>query len=104
MNYYETLGVDKAANQGEIKKAYRKKAKQYHPDKNPGDATAEKKFKELSEAYAVLSDKEKKAQYDRFGDARFRQSYSSDDIFSGVNVEDLFGEFGFGGDFFFLHF
>ena len=100
MNYYETLGVEKTANQSEIKKAYRKKAKQYHPDKNPDDAAAEKKFKELSEAYAVLSDKEKKAQYDRFGDAQFRQSYSSDDIFSGVNVEDLFGEFGFGGDIF----
>lgn len=70
-DYYEVLGVDKSADDAAIKKAYRTLAKKYHPDMNPGDAEAEKKFKEASEAYAVLSDPEKKRQYDQFGHAAF---------------------------------
>ena len=70
-DYYEVLGVDKNADEASIKKAYRGLAKKYHPDMNPGDAEAEKKFKEASEAYAVLSDPEKKRQYDQFGHAAF---------------------------------
>ena len=64
-DYYEVLGVDKSADEAAIKKAYRNLAKKYHPDANPGDATAEKKFKEASEAYAILSDPEKRRQYDQ---------------------------------------
>ncbi len=70
-DYYEVLGVDKNADDATIKKAYRQLAKKYHPDMNPGDTEAEKKFKEASEAYAVLSDSEKKRQYDQFGHAAF---------------------------------
>ena len=70
-DYYEVLGVDKNADDAAIKKAYRVLAKKYHPDMNPGDKEAEKKFKEASEAYAVLSDPEKRKQYDQFGHAAF---------------------------------
>ncbi|MGK7344808.1 MAG: DnaJ C-terminal domain-containing protein [Candidatus Nitrospinota bacterium M3_3B_026] len=97
-DYYDILGVDRNATVEQIKKAYKNLAKRYHPDRNPDDKQAEEKFKEISEAYAVLSDKEKRAQYDRFGHAKFRQAYSQEDIFSGVNPDDIFREFGFGGD------
>ena len=72
-DYYEVLGVDKNADEATIKKAYRQLAKKYHPDMNPGDKEAEKKFKEASEAYAILSDAEKRRQYDQFGHAAFEQ-------------------------------
>ena len=73
-DYYELLGVSRNASADEIKKAYRKKAIQFHPDKNPDDSTAEEKFKEISEAYEVLKDSEKKAAYDQFGHTAFKQS------------------------------
>jgi len=98
-DYYKTLGVDKKASEEEIKKAYRKMAMRFHPDRNKGDKKAEEKFKEISEAYAVLSDKEKRKQYDTFGSAGFQQRYSQEDIFRGFDFSNLFKEFGFGGGF-----
>ena len=102
-DYYEVLGVDKNADEATIKKAYRVLAKKYHPDMNPGDAEAEKKFKEASEAYAILSDPEKKRQYDQFGHAAFENGggggYGGFD-FNGADFGDIFGDiFGdlFGG-------
>lgn len=104
-DYYEVLGVSKSASADEIKKAYRKLAIKYHPDKNPGDKEAEEKFKEAAEAYDVLSNAEKKAKYDQFGHAAFENGgggggfygggMSMDDIFS--QFGDIFGSFGFGG-------
>lgn len=96
--YYESLGVSRKASQEEIKKAYRKLAVKYHPDKNPGDKQAEERFKEINEAYAVLSDPEKRKQYDMFGAEGFHQRFSQEDIFRGFDVGDLFREFGFGTD------
>lgn len=93
-DYYEVLGVDKNADEAAIKKAYRVLAKKYHPDMNPGDAEAEKKFKEASEAYAVLSDPEKKRQYDQFGHAAFEGGaggFSGFD-FNGADFGDIFGD------------
>jgi len=75
-DYYQTLGVSKTASDAEVKKAYKKLARQYHPDLNPNNAEAEKKFKEISEAYAVLSDKEKREKYDRFGSGSFGDQFS----------------------------
>lgn len=99
MEYYQILGVAKTATADEIKKAYRKLALKYHPDKNPGDKQAEDKFKEISEAYAVLSDPEKRQQYDTFGSAGFRQRYSQEDIFRNFDLNDILRQFGFGGGF-----
>lgn len=97
-DYYETLGLKKGATPEEIKKAYRKLAVKYHPDKNPGDKKAEDRFKEINEAYAVLSDPQKKTQYDQFGSAGFHQRFSQEDIFRGFNASDIFREFGLGSD------
>lgn len=77
-DYYEVLGVGRNADEKEIKRAYRKLAKQYHPDMNPGDAKAEQKFKEITEAYNVLSDTEKKKLYDQFGFAAFEDGFSAE--------------------------
>jgi curved DNA-binding protein len=97
-DYYASLGVSRDATSDEIKKAYRKLALKYHPDKNPGDTRAEEKFKEITEAYAVLSDEEKRSQYDRFGEAGFHQRFSQEDIYRNFDVGDIFREFGFGTD------
>ena len=106
-DYYETLGVEKSADQETLKKAFRKLAMQHHPDKNPGDHTAEQKFKELNEAYDVLKDEQKRAAYDRFGHAAFENGgmggrgagagfagggFDFTDIF-----DEMFGEFMGGG-------
>ena len=99
MEYYQILGVAKTASADEIKKAYRKLALKFHPDKNQGDKEAEEKFKEISEAYAVLSDPEKRKQYDTFGSAGFRQRYSQEDIFRNFDLNDILRQFGFGGGF-----
>ncbi|MBU4002095.1 MAG: J domain-containing protein [Proteobacteria bacterium] len=96
-DYYKVLGVAKTASPEEIKKSYRKLAMKYHPDHSKGDKAAEEKFKKISEAYAVLSDKEKKKQYDTFGSAGFQQRYSQEDILKGFNLNDILKEFGFGG-------
>ena len=101
-DYYETLGISKGASQDEIKKAYRSMAKKYHPDMNPGNQEAEQKFKEVNEAYAVLSDEEKKAKYDQFGHAAFEQGGGGAGYgggfgdFGGFDMNDIFSSI-FGG-------
>jgi len=95
-DYYKILGVNKTASDSEIKKAYRKLAMKYHPDHTKGDKSAEETFKKISEAYSVLSDKEKRKQYDTFGSAGFQQRYSQEDIFRGSDFESILNEL-FGG-------
>ncbi len=97
-DYYKILGASRQAQPEEIKKTYRSLAIKYHPDKNKDDKNAEEKFKKISEAYAVLSDPEKRKQYDTFGHAGFQQQYSREDIFKGFNPGDWFKEFGFGDE------
>tara|TARA_R110000744_G_scaffold19680_10_gene51790 strand:- start:15 stop:1133 length:1119 start_codon:yes stop_codon:yes gene_type:complete len=97
-DYYEVLGISKSATAAEIKKAYRKKALQYHPDKNPGDTSAEEQFKKSAEAYEILSDPDKKARYDQFGHGAF-EGGSGGFGGGGMNMDDIFSQFGdiFGG-------
>lgn len=90
-DYYEILGISKGASASEIKKAYRKKAIEYHPDKNPGDAKAEEMFKKAAEAYEVLSDPDKKARYDQFGHQAFEGGGFGG---GGMNMDDIFSQFG----------
>ena len=96
-DYYKILGVSKTATDDAIKKAYRKLAMKYHPDRNKDDKTAESKFKDISEAYAVLSNKEKRQQYDMFGSEGFQNKFSQEDIFRDFDFGSIFSEFGFGG-------
>lgn len=107
-DFYEILGVSKSASTDEIKKAYRKVAMKYHPDRNPGDKQAEEKFKEAAEAYEILSDADKKAKYDRFGHQAFGPGTGGGSGFGGGGMDmndifsqfgDIFGEEGFGGFF-----
>ncbi|MBL7750887.1 MAG: molecular chaperone DnaJ [Chitinophagaceae bacterium] len=101
-DYYEILGVGKAASSDEIKKAYRKVAMQYHPDRNPGDKAAEEKFKEAAEAYEVLSDPDRKTQYDRYGHAGVSGNGRGGHAGGNMNMDDIFSQFGdiFGDDIF----
>jgi curved DNA-binding protein len=99
-DYYKLLGVSKTASKSEIKKAYKKLAMKYHPDKNRGNKQAEEKFKKINEAYAVLSDDDKRTQYDNFGAEGFSNRFSQEDIFRGFDFGNIFEEFGMGGDMF----
>ena len=92
-DYYDVLGVEKSASADDIKRSYRRLAMQFHPDKNPGDKEAEAKFKQCAEAYEVLSDQQKRQQYDQYGHEGLRGSGMHD--FSRMNVEDIFSMFGF---------
>jgi molecular chaperone DnaJ len=98
-DFYEILGISKSADGAEIKKAYRKKAIEFHPDKNPGDAVAEENFKKAAEAYEILSDPQKKAKYDQYGHQAFDGAGGGGGGFGGMNMDDIFSQFGdiFGG-------
>jgi molecular chaperone DnaJ len=100
-DYYEVLDISQTATPEEIKKAYRKKALQYHPDKNPGDKAAEEKFKEAAEAYEVLGNEDKRRRYDQFGHAGVGSSAGGSNFGDGMTMEDIFSQFGdiFGGHF-----
>jgi curved DNA-binding protein len=97
-DYYSVLGIKNGSSDDEIKKAYRKQAMKYHPDRNEGDKKAESKFKDISEAYAVLSDKKKRREYDQFGSDGFHQKFSQEDIFRDFDVNDILRGFGFGSN------
>lgn len=97
VDYYKALGIEKSASADDIKKAFRKLAVKYHPDRNPDDKAAEDKFKEINEAYAVLSDPEKKQQYDTFGSSGFHKQYSQEDIFRGFDFGNAYKDMGGGG-------
>lgn len=96
-DYYKALGVDKNAPPEEIKKAFRKLAVKYHPDRNPNDKAAEDKFKDINEAYAVLSDPKKKEEYDTYGSSGFHKQYSQEDIFRGFDFGNAYKDMGAGG-------
>jgi curved DNA-binding protein len=96
-DYYKILGVEKGADPETIKKAYRKLALKYHPDRNPNNHEAEEKFKKISEAYAVLSDTEKRKQYDSFGSDQFSRRYSQEEIFRNFDLNEILRDLGFGG-------
>ena len=91
-DYYDILGISKNASESEIKKAYRKKAIEFHPDKNPGDKEAEANFKKAAEAYEVLSDPNKKSQYDQYGHSAFESGGFG--AGGGMNMDDIFSQFG----------
>jgi len=96
-DYYKILGVEKNSEPDDIKKAYRKLALKYHPDRNPNNREAEERFKKISEAYAVLSDAEKRKQYDNFGSDQFSQKFSREDIFRDFDINQILRDLGFGG-------
>lgn len=95
-DYYQVLGIQKNADPEEIKKAYRKLALKFHPDRNPNDKSAEERFKKINEAYAVLSDPEKRKEYDKFGSVKFGQRFSQEEIFKGFDLDQILRDLGFG--------
>lgn len=97
VDYYKTLGVVKGASADDIKKAFRKLAVKYHPDRNPNDKAAEDRFKDINEAYAVLSDPRKKDEYDTYGSSGFHKQYSQEDIFRGFDFGNAYKDMGAGG-------
>jgi DnaJ-class molecular chaperone len=96
-DYYKVLGVDKKVSPEELKKVFRKLAVKYHPDRNPNDKSAEDRFKEINEAYAVLSDPKKKEEYDTYGSSGFHKQYSQEDIFRGFDFGNIYKDMGAGG-------